>query len=220
MKSKILKITGITLLALVSFILAAPWLFKGKIENLINAQLKKDLRAHVQFTGADISLFRHFPKLTIGLDSLQVVCVGEFQGDTLLTAKQLDITCEIKSLLSGNNIPVYSITLNEPRVHAVVHSNGHSNWNSLKPEVNTGENTDRSAREFISQLQQYAVHNGYLDYQDERKEIHLVVANLEQEGRGNFNTDRFDLNTKTKANAVDFYYNGVHTLPGYCKGRY
>src|ERR1700676_2931686 len=99
MKSKILTITGITLLVLITFVLSAPWLFKGKIIHLVNARINKDLRAHVNFSDVDISLFRNFPKIAIGLDTLQVICVGEFQGDTLITANRFDIACDIGSLI-------------------------------------------------------------------------------------------------------------------------
>ena len=212
MKSKILKITGITLLILVSFVLAAPWIFKGKITSLIKAQVSKDLRAHVNFSGADISLFRHFPKLAIGLDSLQVICVGEFQEDTLMTARQFDIACDMRSIFSGESIRINSISVNEPRIHAVVHPNGHSNWNSINPDNYPGERSDSSTRAFAWELQQYALHNGYLDYVDERKNIQLTVVNLEQEGKGNFHSEQFTLKTKTTADAVDFDFHGAIPL--------
>jgi len=135
MKSKILKITGITLLTLVTFVCTSPWLFKGKIISLVKSAVNKDLRAHVEFSDVDISWFRHFPNITVGLNNLDVTCVGEFQGDTLISAKQFNITCDIKSFVSGDSIRIYSITANEPRFHATTHKDGHSNWNILKSDT-------------------------------------------------------------------------------------
>ena len=208
MKTKILKIAGIVLLVLISFVWAVPYLFKGKISSLVKARINKDLSAHVNFSGVDISLFRNFPKITIGLDNLQVTCVGEFQGDTLMTAKQFNIACDIKSLISGDSIRVYSISLNEPRFHATIHKDGRANWNILKPDGYLYEKIDSSTRNFKMDIQRYAVHNGYLDYMDERNELHIVVDNLEHEGKGNFNADQFTLNTKTTADAIHFDYSG------------
>jgi hypothetical protein len=209
MKSKILKITGITLLVLATFVWAAPWLFKGKIVNLVKAQINKDLRAHVNFSGVDISLFRHFPKIAIGLDNLQVICVGEFQGDTLVTAKQFDITCDIGNLISGDSIRVYSITVNEPRIQARVHPNGHANWNIIKSETYPNENIDTTTRVFKWVLQQYGMHKGYVDYLDERRNLQVEMINLEHEGRGNFGSDLFKLKTRTTADAVHVNFNGA-----------
>ena len=208
MKSKILKITGITLLILITFVVATPWLFKGKITSIIKARADKDLRAHVSFSAAEISLFRNFPKMTISLDNLQVTCVGEFQDDTLISAKQMDLTCNIGSLISGDSIKVSSIIINEPRFHAVVHQNGHANWNIIKTDVYPGEHIDSSARAFDWTIQRYAIHNGYIDYQNESKNIHLEVFNLEHEGRGNFSSELFTLKTKTTADVINFDYNG------------
>jgi len=202
---------GITLLVLISFFLTAPWLFKGKIISLVKAQIHRDLRAHVNFSGTNISWFRHFPRLAIGLDSIQVICVGEFQGDTLVTAKQFEITFDIRDLISARNIRIYSVTLNEPRFHVMVHPNGHVIWNSLRPDGDTDKKRDTSAKAFTWELQQYAIHNGYLDYQDERRNIQVTVVNLEQEGRGDFSSDRFTLKTKTTADAVHLSYEG--TIP-------
>ena len=209
MKTKILKITGITLLVLSTFIWAAPFLFKGKIVSLVKGQINKDLRAHVNFSGVDISLFRSFPKIAIGLDKLQVTCVGEFQGDTLMTAKQFDLACDLGSLISGDSIKVYSITVNEPRFHARIHKDGHSNWNIFKPDGYPNENFDSSTRIFKMEIQRYAIHNGYVDFLDEGKNLHVVMVNLEHEGRGNFSSDLFTLNTRTTADAIDFNFSGA-----------
>ena len=209
MKSKILKITGISLLVLVTFVGAAPWLFKSKITSIVKARANNDLRAHIYFSSADISLFRNFPKLTISLDNLQVTCVGEFQDDTLLTAKQFDLTCNMGSLISGDSIKLYSLTLNEPRFHAVVHQNGHANWNIVKTDEYPGEHFDSSARAFNWAVKKYAIHNGYLEYLNEGKNIHLEVFNLENEGRGNFSSELFTLKTKTTADAISFNYGGA-----------
>ena len=211
MKSKILKITGVTLLVFAGFIWSAPWLFKGKITRMVKARMNMDFRAHVNFSGVDISLFRHFPKISIGLDSLQVTCVGEFQGDTLMTAKQFDITCDIGSLISGDSIRVSSITINEPRVYVLVHADGHSNWNIIKSDSYPGGYSDSTSRIFKLELQRYAIHKGYVDYLNEKSNVHVVINNLEHEGRGHLNSDLFDLRTRTKADAIQINYNG--TIP-------
>jgi hypothetical protein len=106
MKNKILKTIGLALPILIAILWATIWLFKGKIIGLAKARFSTELRAHVNFSDADISLFRHFPKISVGLNNLQVICVGAFEGDTLLAAKQVDIALNFKSLLSGDSIRI------------------------------------------------------------------------------------------------------------------
>jgi hypothetical protein len=209
MKSKILKIAGIALLIFAAFIWSAPWLFKGKITRMVKTRMDMDFRAHVNFSDVNISLFRHFPKISIGLDSLQVTCVGEFQGDTLMTAKQFDIVCNIGSLISGDSIRVTSITVNEPRVHALVHADGHSNWNIIKSEPYSVGNPETSSGIFKLALQHYAIHKGYVEYQNEKNDVHIVISNLEHEGRGQINSEIFTLKTKTKADAIQINHGGT-----------
>ncbi|HXB43951.1 MAG TPA: AsmA family protein, partial [Puia sp.] len=204
MKNKILKITALSLLVIITFICAAPYLFKGKIISLVKAQINEDLRAHVNFSSLDISWFRHFPKIALGLDDLQVTCVGEFDGDTLVTAKRLDLGCGVASFISGDCIKIYSITLNDPHLHALVHRDGHSNWDILKSSAFSGANLESSSRPFKLEMERYAIHNGYISYEDERKDILVEMANLEHEGRGNFTSNLFTLKTKTTADAISF----------------
>ncbi len=204
MKTKILKITGITLLTIIAIIWAAPYLLKGKITGLIKSAASKDLKADINFSGVDISWFHHFPNLTIGINDLAVTCVGEFQGDSLISAKRLDILCSVRSFLSGDSIKIYSITAIEPRVHARTHKDGHSNWNIVKSAGTSNSYNDSSARSFELDLQKYAIHQGYIDYVDERKDFHIEVFNLEHDGRGDFNSDQFTLKTKSTADVVNF----------------
>src|SRR4051812_7991748 len=120
MKSKILKTTGAALLIVLSLIWTAPYLFQGKINRLIKAQISKDFRARISFSDIDISYFRHFPDISIGLDHVLITCVGEFQDDTLMMARQIDVSCDLKSFFSGDSIRVHSFTVQEPRFQLVV----------------------------------------------------------------------------------------------------
>ncbi len=209
MKSKILKILGLALLILITFVWAAPYLFKGKITSIVRARINRDLRAHINFSDVNISLIRHFPKIAVELDNLQVTCVGEFDGDTLISAKQFDIACNIGSFISGDTMNINSITVNEPRVHALIHKDGHCNWDILKAVNSPGEYTEPSVRPLKFDIQRYAIHNGWLDYRDESRDAHVEIVNLEHEGRGNFTADLFTLKTKTTADAIHINFGGA-----------
>jgi hypothetical protein len=209
MKTRILKITGLALLVLIAFVSAAPYLFKGKITSLIKAGMNRDLNAQVRFSEVNISFFRKFPKIEIRLENLQVTCIGEFQGDTLMTARQFNLTCDLRSFISGDSIQIHSVSVNEPRFHTLTNKEGHSNWNIVKPGAYTNDPADSSTRPFKMKIQGYAIHNGYVDYTDERKNIHVIVINLEHEGMGDFSSDLFTLKTKTTADLVQFEYKGA-----------
>jgi len=208
MKSKILKTTGAILLVIIVLIWTAPYLFQGKINRLIKAQISKDFRAHVSFSGSDISLFSHFPDVSIGINHVMITCVGEFQDDTLLIAKQFDMSCDLKSLFSGDSIRVHSMSINDPRFHLVVNKQGHHNWNIIKTVPDIFDHLDSSERHFYLDMKRYAIHNGYVDYQDQNGNLRVVINNLEHEGTGQFSSESFTLNTRTTSDAVDFDFEG------------
>ncbi|MEO6963220.1 MAG: hypothetical protein ABIY90_14690, partial [Puia sp.] len=91
MLKKILKISGILLLVLILLAFLIPLFFKGKIMAIAREQTNNHVNARVDFKDIDISLFRHFPRLAVGLNNLQVVGVDAFSKDTLISAKQLDV---------------------------------------------------------------------------------------------------------------------------------
>ena len=208
MQSKILKTSGLLLLVIVALIWATPFLFKGKITRIIRAQIAKDFRARVNFSGASISFFRHFPDVSVSLDQVQITCVGEFLDDTLMTADQFTINCDLKSFFSGDSIRVHSVVLNEPNVHLLVNRQGHANWNIFKTTPDPLDHYDSSDRSLNSDMKRYAIHKGFVDYQDQGRNIHVAVSNLEHEGSGDIASQSYTLNTRTTADAVDFDFSG------------
>jgi hypothetical protein len=211
MKYKILTTLGLVLLILITFVWTAPYLFKGEITRLVKARISKDLKAHVSFSDVDISWFRNFPKIAVGLTDLQVTGIGEFETDTLLVAKQFDVACNPADFVSGDSMRIYSVTLSQPHLHARMLKNGHRNWDIMKSEGSSETSQEAPSKPLKLVMQQYAIHNGYINYEDEGRGVTFEIVNLEQEGRGNFNSDLFTLKTMTTAEAVHFNNGG--TIP-------
>src|SRR5215216_6374014 len=92
---KIFKITAFTLLFLVALAFAAPYLFKGKILSLLKKEINSSINAKADFKDVSISFFRHFPKVSVALKSLEIVGTGEFEGDTLVSAKEIDASLNL-----------------------------------------------------------------------------------------------------------------------------
>src|ERR1700738_1825015 len=135
MLKKTLKVTGIVLVILIGVAFAIPLLFKGKITNLIKTQINQHLAARVDFSDVDLSLFRNFPRLAVALDSIRVTGINEFSGDTLVSARRIDVAVNLLSVLSGDIIKIHSISVDQPRIHAIVLKNGHNNWSITLPDT-------------------------------------------------------------------------------------
>ena len=211
MLKKILKITGITLLVLVAIAFLIPVLFKKQITALVKKEINKSLNAKVDFKEVNLSLFRHFPGISISLDSLSVVGMDEFANDTLISTNSLDASVNLLSLIKAKNIKVYGVYLQSPRIHALVNKDGKANWDITKP--GTGEaSTDTASSAFQLNLQKYEISNGYLLYRDETAGINTELFDLDHEGAGDFTQDVFTLSTKTNMAAANFSYANIPYL--------
>ncbi|MFT3934900.1 MAG: AsmA-like C-terminal region-containing protein [Chitinophagaceae bacterium] len=211
MLKKIVKITLIVVLVLVGVAFAAPFIFKDKITALVKKEINDNLEAKVDFKDVDISFFRHFPKVALGVNDMQVVGLHQFAADTLFSAKNIDVAVNIMSIISGGEYKIYSITVDNPRIHAIVLKDSTANWNITKPDTAASTTTAQSSP-FKMNLQSYSINNGYIKYDDASSNMSSEIVGLNHSGSGDFTSDLFTLTTKTTADAVNFSYGGIPYL--------
>lgn len=211
MFKKVLKVVLVLLLVLIIAAFAIPYFFKDKIMALVKTELNKNLVAKVDFKDVDISLFRHFPRLAVGLEELQVINVAPFEGDTLVSIKQIDAALNLMSVIKGDKMEIYNVTLDQPRIHAIVHSNGDVNWNITKPDT-AQASADTAASKFSMSLQSYKIADAYVNYDDQQGNMQAIIEHLDHEGKGDFTQDLFTLETSTTAQAVTYRYGLVPYL--------
>jgi hypothetical protein len=200
------------LLVLIVAAFLIPIIFKKQITSLVKKEINNSLTAKVDFKDVSLSLFRHFPKISISLEQLSVVGTNEFANDTLLSTKTLDASVNLISTIKGKDIKVYSVYLESPRIHALVNKEGKANWDIAKEDGDTTDTADDSPSEFKMKLQKYEINNGYLYYKDENSDMSAEISGLDHEGSGDFTSDVFTLVTKTKAESADFTYASVPYL--------
>jgi hypothetical protein len=210
MLKKILKITLIVLLVLIGVAFAAPFLFKEKITELAKTAINKNLNAKVDFADVNISFFKHFPRVALGLEKLQVLGIDRFAADTLFAAKNIDVAVDIMSVIKGSEYKIYSINIDEPRIHAIVAKDSVANWSIMKPDTVTTITNEN--KPFQLKLQSYTIRNGYIKYDDSSSNMSSAIVGLNHSGSGDFTSDLFTLATKTSADAVSFSYGGVPYL--------
>jgi len=212
MLKKILKITGISLLALLAIAFLIPILFKSQITDLVKKEINKSINAKVEFKDVSLSLFRHFPRVSISINDLSVVGINEFVSDTLISAKTLEASANLISIIKGKNIKIYGVYLESPRIHALVNKEGKANWDIAKADTANSQASDSSATAFQMNLKKYAISNGYLLYRDETAGIYSEIIDFDHEGKGDFTQDIFTLSTNTKAASVNFSYANIPYL--------
>ncbi|HEY8388451.1 MAG TPA: AsmA family protein, partial [Parasegetibacter sp.] len=207
---KALKISGILLLILMLLAFIAPFIFKGKIIEIVKKEINANVNANVAFDDLGLSFFRHFPRVSVSLDNISVVGTDAFAGDTLIAAKEVDVAVNLMSIIRGSNIQVQKVFLKEPKLKALVNKEGLVSWDIMKPSEDTS--ADDTESDFRLELEHYEIQNGYLLYDDRQADTRAEIMGLYHSGSGNFTAEVFTLATKTKAEAVNFSYEAIPYL--------
>lgn len=199
---KVLKITGITLLIFIAVLFAIPFVFKGRIIKIVKSEINKNINAQVDFSDIDISLIRRFPRVSVSIEKIQVIGNGKFASDTLLAANSIDAALNLTSIIKGDKMTIYTVAVNQPRIHAIVSKDGAVNWDIAKPDTTAATTTE--SKPFSMELKNYSINNGYVSYVDSTSGMIAEILNLQHEGSGDFTADHFTLSTKTNADAINF----------------
>ncbi len=213
MPKKLFKIVGYTLLALILILLLAPWLFKGKIMQFAKAQLNEYVLGESDFSDLSISFFRNFPNVSVGIQDFYIKGINEFKNDTLISAKEFAVTVNPYSFVFGDTWKINRITVETPRIKALVNKDGAANWEIIK---DTEEVEDTTTVEepftFNLNLKEYIIRNGYIYYNDKTLNVATEIEALNHSGKGNFTESIFTLFTTTSADAVTVVYEGIPYL--------
>jgi hypothetical protein len=206
---RILKWTGITFLVLIILIIAAPFLFKKQIVQFVKDTANKELNAKVNFGDFDLSLFRSFPDFSLSVDSVSVANIGEFEGDTLLYAKNLSVSLDLMSVINGDKYEIHTISIDQPRIHAIVLKDGKANWDITKPSTDTAVADTAKSAPFKMGLEKFEIKNGYIVYDDASLGFYTELYDMNHTLKGDFTSDNFLLETLTEIGRFTMNYGGV-----------
>src|SRR4051812_40237254 len=121
---KAVKWILIVFIALIIILIAVPFLFKDQIIAKIKTETNKNLNAKVDFKDVSLSFFRHFPAFSIGMNQLSVINAAPFDGDTLIYAKNFDATVDVMSIITGDQIKIRSIVVDQAVMNFLVNADG------------------------------------------------------------------------------------------------
>ncbi|NNM22935.1 MAG: AsmA family protein [Flavobacteriaceae bacterium] len=200
---KILKITGVLFLLLLVFLLLAPFLFKGSLEELLKKNLNDNLNATVSWEEMDLSLFSSFPDAAVVINYYSVINKAPFDGDTLATGRQLKLDLGLTQLFKSNDEPIKidALQLDEAYVNIKIDSLGRANYDIAKDDDPGTEQEDNSATEngFTFALDHYEINNSRINYLDKASGTFLRLQEVNHEGNGDLSLDLTELQTTTNA---------------------
>ncbi|MDL2314995.1 AsmA family protein [Bacteroidales bacterium OttesenSCG-928-C19] len=202
---KVLKYTGIALLVILVLLITAPFLFKGKIMEVVKNELNKTMNAKIEFGDLGLNFFKSFPHASVSLEDICVVGVDEFEGDTLVYAKKLAATINIKSIFGDNGFEVTKVKLNDALLHAIILENEKANWDIMpesdEEEEMAEEETDTTSA-FKLQLKSLVLENISLYYDDFAGNMNVALAGLNLQLSGDMTADETTIKTKFSINEL------------------
>lgn len=213
---KALKIIAIVIVLFIVALIVTPILFKGKILEIAKTEANEQLNAKVDFGDVSLSLISDFPNFSVDLSELSVVGIGEFESDTLTSIGNLHFTLDFMSVISGDQMKIKAITIDEPNIHVWVKENGAANYDIAKEsdEAEVEEDpTNTEASEPLSlSIESYAINHANISYIDETMDMSVDIRDFTHTGKGDFSQDIFTLITQSSIEAFTMDYEGMDVL--------
>lgn len=209
---KFLRISALILVVLVGLLALAPFLFKDEIKAAVTDTVNESLKAEVYFGDVSLSFFRNFPNVRLSVSDFGVVNQAPFAGDTLAQGKQMALVVDLLSLLNAGPIAVKQVLLIEPDLRVRVLADGQANYDIVAADSSAGTPTSADSSSFQLNLQEYAIENGRLFYEDATLPLQASIKGLNHRGRGDFTESIYDLVTQTEAERVRVVYDNITYL--------
>ena len=199
---KILKVLGISILIIITLLIAIPFAFQGQIKDMVKEFINQNLNAKVEFSDVSLSFIKSFPQAQVAVNDLLITNFEPFKDETFASVKDVTFTMSIKELFkkpSEGPVVVNSIYVNEALLTLKNDKFGNANYNIIK-EDNNNASADKETSSLGFDIEDYQIKNSALTYIDDPSKTIMHITNLNHEGHGAFSTNTSELDTKSEAN--------------------
>jgi hypothetical protein len=195
---KVFKWISAITLVLVLALIAIPFLFKDKIVAMVSSTINNNINATVTFKEADLNLFRNFPSASLSVNEITVINKAPFLGDTLFNAEKINFTLKLTSLFNSGTEPleINSVSVANGAINIHFNKNSLGNFDIAKKNTSTSEASESTLSLSINE---YTLENIDVGFFDETSQIKLAINSIYHSGKGNFEKDILDIDTKTTA---------------------
>lgn len=201
---KILKITGVSLCAVILLLFTVPYLFQDTISKAVQQSINNSIKGEVKFRKAGLSFFRHFPSLTLSLQEFMLKGAAPFEKDTLLYAKALSFRVNLLTIFS-EQIKIDQVFLDEGVINIEVDEKGRANYNVYESKKSPAPANDTAATAL--KINGIFIHKSKLTYNDRSVPMLVRARDFNYSGKGDLSKAIFDLSSKAEIGSLDVYYN-------------
>ena len=205
---------GVVIVLVVAAAIIIPMVFKNDIKAAVDKEIAKSVNADVIFdvNNFSLSVFRHFPNITVEIKELGVFNRAPFEGVPLFVVNRLEVEVNLMDVLFSDNLRLKGITLVRPLITIQVQKDGQANYNITFPSTDTAKVESKEPAKFSFGIDHWEVVDGEVVYDDKSIPYYLTVKGLHHTGSGDFTQDVFDLRTHTAADTVTTSYGAMELL--------
>ncbi len=210
---KIAKITGVILVCVLSLMFVLPFAFQGKIKEIVIKEGNKMLNAEFGFDGINISLFKEFPKASVGLEGFWLKGINEFENDTLLYAGEAQVAIDVMSLFGDTGFDISKVLLADTKVKAIVLEDGRPNWNVMKADTTAVKEEETTSTDaFRIKLQRLNIENLNIIYDDRQSNMYAQLQGFNATCSGDMTADNTLLDLEALIQSLTFKMDGIPFL--------
>ncbi len=179
--SKFLKFFLVLVVLLAATVFVALQFVKPRLGDYIKSVLNSSVEAQIEYSDADISLFKAFPGVSVTLRDLQVTEKSAQSPDTLGTVERFSVAFDALSIFSGE-FNVHSVRVERPRIIVRKDSAGRSNWD-IFPDKEATETREDTSGVTLS-LRDFRVTDGFVSFFDSTNGNSFIVEGLNHHMKG------------------------------------
>ncbi|MCW2121099.1 AsmA-like C-terminal region-containing protein [Flavobacterium sp. 7A] len=205
-----LKITGITLFALLALMFLLPKIFPEFITNQIKIFANENIEGELGFKESNLSFFDHFPSLTLTLNDFNLKGAAPYKNETLISAQEMAFGINISRLIFNKEVKIDQIFVSNAIFNIKVNEQGQANYSVYKSKEESSTETESSSTSI--KLEKIDIKNTKVVYNDESTKIIMEARGFNYIGKGDLEKSVFDLVTEAKINSFDFSFGGEQYL--------
>lgn len=192
---KIIVILSVIIILIFSALIVIPVFFKGDILQIIQHQVSNHIKAELKIGDMSLSMFKSFPDMNVTLKDVILTGEQEFANDTLLHVPLFEASVNLKSLISGNELIVKKILLQDTRLLPTVNPTGIANWDIIQPKAKEAEKapatpsvaeTSAENSEKKLSLNDISIKNLYVSYNNYHTSTYASIGDINLQLSGNF----------------------------------
>lgn len=190
---KVFITLGVLVFVVITALMVIPSFFKGDILQIIERQSAKYINAKLKIGDMNLSMFNSFPNLHVALKEVMITGQDEFVGDTVVYIPLFEASVNLKSLITGDELIVNKLLLENCRIAPTVNSEGKANWDILlssgpqlpaTAEASADEPGNKAERGL--RLHDIAIENLFITYNDFQHSTYASIADIDLKLNGNF----------------------------------